>query len=213
MGHTTVLAQTVQHRPWAAQPSQVFATGRLRGEPIAELDHVLRVISHWPRLLQNAVRGIKYIGLKNNKNTHRIQKVAKLAGLSKDVIRVRERRYGPVKPSRSSYRYREYCDEEVALLRFMKAQMEQGATIGALAAEGRDSLVPRMHIATPVSAEEQKPHERLLDDLMGSLPPLDTAGFERRLNGAMAVIPFEKPSSGFFSHCNNESANCGTTVD
>jgi DNA-binding transcriptional MerR regulator/methylmalonyl-CoA mutase cobalamin-binding subunit len=125
-------------------------------------------------------------------NTHRIHRVAKLTGLSKDVIRVWERRYGLVKPSRSSNRYREYNDEEVALLRFVKAQMEQGATIGALAAEGHDSLVARMRIATPVSAEEQKPHERLLDDLMRSLDPLDKAGFERRLNGAVAVIPFDE---------------------
>ena len=125
-------------------------------------------------------------------NTHRIHRVAKLTGLSKDVIRVWERRYGLVKPSRSSNRYREYSDEEVALLRFVKAQMEQGATIGSLAAEGHDSLVARMRIATPISAEEQKPHERLLDDLIGSLDPLDKAGFERRLNGAVAVIPFEE---------------------
>ena len=125
-------------------------------------------------------------------NIHRIHMVAKLTGLSKDVIRVWERRYGLVKPSRSSNRYREYSDEEVALLRFVKAQMEQGATIGALATEGHDSLVARMRIAIPVSAEEQKPHERLLDDLMGSLDPLDKAGFERRLNGAVAVIPFDE---------------------
>ncbi len=125
-------------------------------------------------------------------NTHRIHRVAKLTGLSKDVIRIWERRYGLVVPSRSSNRYREYSDEEVALLRFLKAQMEQGATIGALAEEGRDSLVARMHVATPVSAEEQKPHERLLDDLVGLLDPLDKAGFERKLNGAAAVIPFEE---------------------
>ena len=115
-----------------------------------------------------------------------------MTGISKDVIRVWERRYGLVKPSRSSNRYREFSDEEVALLRFVKSQMEQGATIGSLAAEGRDSLVARMRVATPVSAEEQKPHERLLDDLMGSLDPLDKAGFERRLNSAVAVIPFDE---------------------
>ena len=125
-------------------------------------------------------------------NIHRIHRVAKLTGLSKDVIRVWERRYGLVKPSRSSNRYREYSDKEVALLRFVKAQMEQGATIGSLAAEGHDPLIARMHVATPVSVEEQKPHERLLDDLMESLHPLNKAGFERRLNGAMAVIPFEE---------------------
>jgi methanogenic corrinoid protein MtbC1 len=125
-------------------------------------------------------------------NNHRIHRVAKLTGLSKDVIRVWERRFGLVKPSRSSNRYREYSDEEVSLLRFVKTQMEKGATIGSLAAEGHDSLVARMRLATLVSAEEQKPHERLLDDLVGSLNPLDKAGFERRLNGAVAVIPFEE---------------------
>ena len=70
--------------------------------------------------------------------------------------------------------------------------MEQGATIGSLAAEGHDPLIARMHVATPVSVEEQKPHERLLDDLMESLHPLNKAGFERRLNCAVAVIPFEE---------------------
>jgi methanogenic corrinoid protein MtbC1 len=125
-------------------------------------------------------------------NTHRIQRVAKLTGLSKDVIRVWERRYGLVKPSRSSNRYREYNDEEVALLRFVKAQMEQGATIGGLAEEGRDSLVARMRVASPVSADEERPHERLLNELMGALDPFDKAGFERRLNGAVAVVPFEE---------------------
>lgn len=115
-----------------------------------------------------------------------------MTGLSKDVIRVWERRYGLVKPSRSSNRYREYSDEEVALLRFVKAQMEQGATIGGLAAEGHDSLVARMRVAALPTAEDQKPHDRLLDDLIGSLEPLDKAGFERKLNGAVAVIPFEE---------------------
>ena len=128
----------------------------------------------------------------NVMNTHRIHMVAKITGLSKDVIRIWERRYGLVKPSRSANRYREYSDEELALLRFVKAQMEQGATIGSLAAEGRESLVARMQATTPLSAEEQKPHDRLVDDLIGSLDPLDKAVFERKLNGAVAVIPFDE---------------------
>ncbi|TKB62037.1 MAG: MerR family transcriptional regulator [Nitrospira sp.] len=125
-------------------------------------------------------------------NKHRIHRVAKLTGLSKDVIRVWERRYGLVQPSRSSNRYREYSDEDVALLRFVKAQMEQGSTIGGLATEGRDSLVARMRLVTPFTVEDQKPHDHLLDDLVGLLEPIDKVGFERKLNGAVAVIPFEE---------------------
>jgi methanogenic corrinoid protein MtbC1 len=70
--------------------------------------------------------------------------------------------------------------------------MEDGATIGALAGEGHDSLIARMRLVRPISSEEQHPHERLLDELMVALDPLDKAGFERRLNGAVAVIPFEE---------------------
>ncbi|MBH0196131.1 MAG: MerR family transcriptional regulator [Nitrospira sp.] len=125
-------------------------------------------------------------------NKHRIHRVAKLTGLSKDVIRVWERRYRLVTPSRSSNRYREYSDEDVALLRFVKVQMEQGATIGGLATEGHDALIARMRLATPFIAEEQKPHEHLLDELIRLLDPIDKAGFERKLNGAVAVIPFEE---------------------
>ncbi len=125
-------------------------------------------------------------------NKHRIHRVAKLTGLSKDVIRVWERRYGLVKPSRSLNRYREYGDEDVALLRFLKIQIEQGATIGGLATEGRDSLIAHMRVATPFMVEDQKPHDHLLDELMRFLDPIDKVEFERKLNGAVAVIPFEE---------------------
>jgi MerR family transcriptional regulator, light-induced transcriptional regulator len=128
----------------------------------------------------------------NFMNKYRIHRVAKLTGLSKDVIRVWERRYGLVKPSRSLNRYREYTDEDVTLLRFVKAHMEQGATIGGLATEGRDSLIARMRLATSFAAEDQRPHDRLLNDLRGLLAPIDKAEFERKLNGAVAVIPFEE---------------------
>ena len=73
--------------------------------------------------------------------THRIHRVAKLTGLSRDVIRVWERRYGLVKPSRSANRYRIYSDEEVALLRYVKNEMDKGQSIGDLIAVGREKLL------------------------------------------------------------------------
>ncbi|MBL8051781.1 MAG: MerR family transcriptional regulator, partial [Nitrospira sp.] len=66
-------------------------------------------------------------------NKHRIHRVAKLTGLSKDVIRVWERRYSLVKPSRSANRYREYTDEDISLFRFLKEELDRGQTIGGLA--------------------------------------------------------------------------------
>ena len=125
-------------------------------------------------------------------NTHRIHRVAKLAGLSKDVVRVWERRYGLVKPLRSANRYREYTDEDVALLRFLKEELDRGQTIGALAIEGRESLLRRMRVSSSSSPQELKPHDNLIDELVSLLDPLERVRFEMKLNGAIAVIPFEE---------------------
>ncbi|HEU4505875.1 MAG TPA: cobalamin B12-binding domain-containing protein [Nitrospira sp.] len=125
-------------------------------------------------------------------NSHRIHRVAKLTGLSKDVVRVWERRYGLVKPLRSANRYREYTDEDVALLRFLKEELDRGQTIGALAVEGRDSLLQRMRASSAPTPQSFTPHDHLLDELVALLDPLEKTQFERRLNGAVAVIPFEE---------------------
>lgn len=129
-------------------------------------------------------------------NTHRIHIVAKLTGLSKDVIRVWERRYELVKPLRSANRYRTYTDDEVALLRYVKAQMDQGHTIGDLVAIGRERLVAEATRTARTEASETLPYERLLNELIGLLDPLRRESFERRLNGAVAVIPFEEALFG-----------------
>ena len=125
-------------------------------------------------------------------NSHRIHRVAKLTGLSKDVVRVWERRYGLVKPLRSANRYREYTDEDVALLRFLKEELDRGQTIGALAVEGRDSLLQRMRASSVPTPQSFTPHDHLLDELVALLDPLEKTQFEQKLNGAVAVIPFEE---------------------
>lgn len=125
-------------------------------------------------------------------NSHRIHRVAKLTGLSKDVVRVWERRYGLVKPLRSANRYREYTDEDVALLRFLKEELDRGQTIGALAVEGRDSLLQRIHASSAPTPQALKPHDHLLNELVECLDPLEKTRFEQKLNGAVAVIPFEE---------------------
>jgi methanogenic corrinoid protein MtbC1 len=93
---------------------------------------------------------------------------------------------------RGANRYREYTDEDVALLRFLKEELDRGQTIGALAGEGRDSLLQRTRLSSAPKEEALKPHEHLLDELVSHLDQFDKARFERVLNGAVAVIPFEE---------------------
>ncbi|CAE6708997.1 Transcriptional regulator, MerR family [Nitrospira defluvii] len=129
-------------------------------------------------------------------NTHRIHRVAKLTGLSRDVIRVWERRFDLLKPTRGANRYRNYSDEDVALLRYLKQQLDAGASIGDLAKVGREELIGRMRAAAPRTAVVDNTFDRLLRELLIALEPLDRVTFEKRLNGAVAVVPFEEALHG-----------------
>ena len=130
-------------------------------------------------------------------NIHRIHRVAKLTGLTKDVIRVWERRYGLLKPIRGANRYRNYSDEDVLLLRFLKQEQERGYSIGDLAELGRDELLARARqSALPARSPDSNPYARLIEQLIQSLDPLDKTSFERKLNGAVAIVPFDEALHG-----------------
>jgi DNA-binding transcriptional MerR regulator/methylmalonyl-CoA mutase cobalamin-binding subunit len=129
-------------------------------------------------------------------NTHRIHRVAKLTGLSKDVIRVWERRFEILKPTRGANRYRNYSDEDVALLRFLKEQLDAGGSIGELAKFGREELLGRARASAPRASFVDNTFSRLLRELLSTLNPFDRVIFEKRLNGAVAVVPFEEALHG-----------------
>jgi DNA-binding transcriptional MerR regulator len=129
-------------------------------------------------------------------NTHRIHRVAKLTGLSRDVIRVWERRFGLLKPTRGANRYRNYSDEDVALLRFLKEQLDAGGSIGELAKLGREELLGRARASAPRVSFVDNTFSRLLRELLSTLNPFNRVTFEKRLNGAVAVVPFEEALHG-----------------
>lgn len=129
-------------------------------------------------------------------NTHRIHRVSKLTGLSKDVIRVWERRFGLLKPTRGANRYRNYSDEDVLLLRYLKEQLDAGGSIGELSKLGREELVVRARALAPRTTAVENMFGRLLQELVSTLNPLDRVTFEKRLNGAVAVVPFDEALNG-----------------
>lgn len=129
-------------------------------------------------------------------NTNRIHRVAKITSLSKDVIRVWERRFGLLKPTRGANRYRNYSDEDIALLRFLKEQLDAGGSIGELAKLGREELLGRARASAPRVSFVDNTFSRLLLELLSPLNPFDRVIFEKRLNGAVAVVPFEEALHG-----------------
>lgn len=64
---------------------------------------------------------------------HPIRLVADRTGLSPDVIRAWERRYGAVQPTRSEGGQRRYSDEQVERLRLLASAVQEGRGIGQIA--------------------------------------------------------------------------------
>jgi len=75
--------------------------------------------------------------------TYRIARAAELAGLSEEVIRAWERRYGVPRPQRTPTGYRVYTEADIAVLRRLKQLTEDGMAIREAAA-----LVPAFDAET-----------------------------------------------------------------
>ncbi|MEO8324709.1 MAG: MerR family transcriptional regulator [Nitrospirota bacterium] len=123
---------------------------------------------------------------------YRIQRFSRLTGLSTHVIRAWEKRYGLVDPTRGPNRYRLYNDEDVRLFRYLKSQVDQGMSIGQLAETGRDALLKNAQTDWVNSAVEAPPSEVLISELAQAIQEGNRLSFQRKLNGALAVIPFEE---------------------
>jgi MerR family transcriptional regulator, light-induced transcriptional regulator len=90
-------------------------------------------------------------------------------------------------------RYRLYNDEDVRLFRYLKSKVDSGLSIGELAETGREQLLKDAQRGeSSVIATETPPAEGLVAELARALLENDRAAFERKLNGALAVIPFEE---------------------
>jgi MerR family transcriptional regulator, light-induced transcriptional regulator len=123
--------------------------------------------------------------------TFRINHVAKITGISKEVLRVWEKRYRLLSPERSTNRYRLYSEKDVELLLFLRKEMEQGQSIGELASLGIDGILTRIKqskINKPISLTR----DQILWELERYLLEFDTTCFEKRLNDLRILMPFEE---------------------
>lgn len=84
-----------------------------------------------------------------------IQLASKLSGLSQHVIRIWERRYSALSPSRTGTNRRMYCEEAVKRLKLLKILTENGHRIGGVArlstAELEELAQGTVPVARPVS--------------------------------------------------------------
>ena len=82
------------------------------------------------------------------------------------------------------------------MLRFLKEQLDAGGSIGELAKLGREELLERARVSAPRASFVDNTFSRLLRELLSTLNPFNRVIFEKRLNGAVAVVPFEEAVHG-----------------
>jgi DNA-binding transcriptional MerR regulator/methylmalonyl-CoA mutase cobalamin-binding subunit len=138
----------------------------------------------------------------SSKKRHPIQVVARRTGLSADVLRAWEKRYGILAPARSEGGRRLYSDDDIEYLRLLKRATTAGRNVGQLVAlpptelaamvredEAAAALVP----AGPAAGTLQ--HQRL-DQAIAAVRGLDAVSLEGVLR--RAVIELE--AAEFLEH-------------
>jgi DNA-binding transcriptional MerR regulator/methylmalonyl-CoA mutase cobalamin-binding subunit len=114
---------------------------------------------------------------------HNISTVERETGLSKDVLRVWERRYGFPKPGRDEHGERQYSGEDVARLRAIKRLMDVGLRPGKLVRSSLDELHALTDARIPPRAEPAAlPLER---EVLTRLHGHDAPGLRHALSGLL----------------------------
>ncbi len=120
---------------------------------------------------------------------HPIAVVAERTGLSRDVLRVWERRYGAVEPVRTPGGQRLYSDQQVRRFRLLASATRHGRNISVVARMTDDELE---RLAAEDESErlpplaQRPPDDSLVETSVAHARALDAVSFDRELRRAMA---------------------------
>lgn len=119
---------------------------------------------------------------------YRIHVAAELAGMSEGLLRAWERRYGVPKPDRTASGYRTYSEQDIALLRRLRALVEGGMAVGDAV-----QLVPELErelaLPPPVAAGGASRVEGWLEEVLSAAAQCDQARVELVLDEALSALP------------------------
>ncbi len=115
-----------------------------------------------------------------------ITAVERDVGLSKDVLRVWERRYGFPTPERDANGERLYPLAQVERLRLIKRLMDQGHRPGRLMAATESELQDWASASVPTASAPRSDSGEALDGLMALIRQHDAAGYSQALQQRLA---------------------------
>jgi len=113
--------------------------------------------------------------------TYPLRTAARLTGLSPDLLRAWERRYGVVEPMRTPGGTRRYSTADLERLRLVKAAVDAGHRVGRVARLDLDELRQR-------AAPAPVPTDGNLDAILQALEHLDGAEAQRLLSLQLSVL-------------------------
>lgn len=124
--------------------------------------------------------------------TYRINVAAEMSGVSENLIRAWERRYGVPKPIRTASGYRAYARSEIEILKRLKQLTEQGVSIAEAVL-----LVPSLtrEVKALLAREEQGQPQQVVDyapwrdELLRAAQRFDQQGIDALLDDAMHGRP------------------------
>lgn len=121
-----------------------------------------------------------------NEARYRIGTLARLTGVTTHAIRIWERRYKALAPSRTPGGARLYSDADVQRLRLIKKLLERGYTISAVATLTMDALLKlapadAVPLAGAANPELQSRARSVIDELLAGLAELDLERASRAL--------------------------------
>ena len=125
-----------------------------------------------------------------------IKTVVHETGIAPATLRAWERRYGCLSPSRSEGGYRLYSERDIALLRWLKRQMDAGVSISRAVAllelrhaadDGKGYDDRAASGAAPRAAEGARATHIIADELLSVLLAFDEAAAEALLSEAFAL--------------------------
>jgi len=126
---------------------------------------------------------------------HPIQVVVRRTGLSSDVLRAWERRYGAVKPQRSDSQRRLYSDADVERLILLRRGTLAGRSIGQLSDLSNAELkllvaddLESMAAATPTQAADGVEPSTVLENAATAVRDLDAGQLHSVISGASLVV-------------------------
>ena len=119
---------------------------------------------------------------------YRIGTVTRLTGLSADVVRVWERRYGAIRPARSAAGTRLYSDADVTRLRRLRQAVEKGHNISQ-AAKLSEADLDKIVSDSKQAAEAADPYAIVGERFLKAIERMDVVTADLELSRAATLFP------------------------